>query len=110
MNIAYKLTTCNLQSVIAIRNQIQYSIGEWIKPEFGKIFVFDTEYNARMFGNFNHRLFKCEVENPVKIEKICAYDFDRDYKKFWRTNLVDHYGYPPTGSYVCNAIRLIEEL
>lgn len=64
VSLCYKVCSKKYYSVFSPKQyEIKYELQEWIKPQFGKIFVFDSLDNAKKLVNsFNHIFIQ-----PVKI-------------------------------------------
>lgn len=130
----YKVVNRTLDGLFSANSfyQIEYKIGEWTKPEFGKLFIFDDIERAKKFIKDElhdyfciYPIFSCEVKNPTEYrEKICilgryylidgAIEFSSKESKesienFW--NGKDSITRTcPLGTFVCDELKLIEEI
>jgi len=80
----YKLLRLGLQSSFA---HYSYKLGCWNRPEYGKLFVFDTIENAKLYWakrppDIDYVLYSCSVINPKRADRIAASALD--FCVFWR--------------------------
>ena len=77
-NSYYKVVSINkkkqLVSAITRDYYIHYKFKKWVKPDIGKIFIFDTLKNAKKFLELNFdkpwRIYKCYAKNVGPIEQV----------------------------------------
>lgn len=117
-SVMYKVLSVNgyiYESAFNISDyRIRYAKGEWARPVFGKLFVFDTLENAINWmkkDKWGNVIFECEVENPTPINELipsfsflirCFWeDLDR-IKKTYRGDLKS----APIGSIWCDAVKI----
>lgn len=99
-------------------SRIHYKINEWITPDIGKIFIFDTLKNAIEFhyGFDNEKIYKCVVKNPTKAEyylnnsNSSIEDFWKNYNKPTELAKINGVAEPPKGTIYCDAVKLLEEV
>lgn len=96
-----------------------YPVEEWIKPKFGKIFVFLEVENALNFipaqhiSDIKYVLYECEVINPLLMSYSALHQ--EDYRSFWDIMIggyvktIELMTTPPY-TYVCDAIILTRRI
>jgi len=90
---------------------LKYGIGLWVKPEFGKLFVFDTIENARAslprWRKKEFLIYGCSVRGEVKRFYGKVPQCRIDYKKFWAGNWDGCEGLRvPSGTLLVDEIKL----
>lgn len=112
---AYKIclyTGHKLFSLTSTEYCIDYYLGEWAKPQIGKLFVFQSiEYVQIFFESLqlsNFKVFECEIKNPSKIKYAAK---SGDIGKFWENDLneIDLY-WVPRGTLVVDEVKLLKEV
>ena len=89
--------------------RIQYKIGEWIEPKVGKIFVTTDKFLNEP------RCFVVEVRNPIRVRKILSIwagfgPSVTEIENYWKDPLNHYHGYVQDDTYICEAVRLINEI
>lgn len=88
---------------------IEYKIGEIVKPEFGRLFVFDSIDNVLRFTKMEPDLFLWEVECDILIpQTLISYRMSKsNMKNFWldKTDYLTT-NVAPFGSHTCNWLKL----
>jgi len=88
---------------------LQYKINKWVKPEYGKLFVFDTIENAKEFlSEYRFRtyhIYRCKVKGYVEPFLMLRTQNGLDYVKAWACEL-DTKIPAPKGTWVCDAVKL----
>jgi len=106
----FKVTRHDNASINRFGERVYYEIGEWVKPRFGKLFVFDTIENTQNFihdwGGF--RLYRCEALNAERLNTMCLPIMWDRFEKFWKGQAVKYS--TPTGTYGCDAVKLVERV
>lgn len=106
---------------------VNYKLNKWTYPEFknSKLFIFKKIKNVKRWLKFfryndSSKIYKCEVKNPT-IKRILLSPNFRDLEisiksglmlRFWgRKKLwASERRRVPRGTYVCDAVKLIEEV
>jgi len=106
----YKVVSKNLRSVIV--GSIDYKIGLWVKPKYGKLFVFKHLKDAKRFRAGGSRIFKCQVTNPEPKARIISWACSSLFRDFWAGNelFYDYLRPAPQGTYVCDSVKLEYEV
>lgn len=92
------------------KTTIEYKIGEWVKPNFGKLFVFSELSSAVAFSlkRFSKTaIFKCEVKNPEIAEEMCYYS--NEIRDYWRGFSVPTVK-PPKNTVFVDEVKLTERV
>lgn len=118
----YKVLSTRTGKLTSVNSwhKITYEIGKWIEPQEGKLFIFKDIESARYFlENENDglytRIYSCEAKNvqpaptmilrPMKIRALLSV--------FWNNTINDsdmNLRHVPSGSLVCDSLRLIESI
>lgn len=111
----YKVVGKNLSSLNQGFNKVQYARNVTSYPKIGKLFVFKNIEDAESFVvlEYWYKIFKCEVTNPHGIKRISSYPSQDAI--FWKQKAQKkHIDVPtmkaPKGTYVCDSVKLIEEM
>lgn len=111
----FKVTDGNLQSTGTYK--IQYRIGKWVKPQFGKLFVFKCINSARNFANSSsywnepRKIFECGCKKVEEIHEIPFITIDyRQYIDFWNGLRNIPLPSPPKGTMICNQVKLVRRV
>jgi hypothetical protein len=113
-----QLVSCCHRGTVDENYVVKYRKKEWTIPAIknSKLFVFNNRKTARIFTKDqknwveqNTKIYKCEIQNPTKLEKIVI-SFS-DINKFWN----EHNPYIATkpvlpGTIVCDAIKIIKRI
>lgn len=112
----YKITTRDNRSLIERVWTVQYSMEHWVRPNFGKLFVFDSLTNVLKYhipclvGQVLFPIWKCEVKDPEILAVMS--NFLSSHKRFWKSfpNFTeDNYVKDtPDGTIGASAVRLLE--
>lgn len=96
---------------------IQYIPGEIVKPEFGKLFVFDNLQTALCWADSECESVwrvECDVLQPPNV--ICTLRSKESLIRFWKDleNNVPFsglaYTFAPNGTKLCNQLVMIEKI
>jgi len=112
MDCFYKVVSQDLKS--AIIKLVDYKIGLWVEPEFGKLFVFNNLVAARSFAVNNgndKRIFYCSVKNPKFASLASCFYSKEELIDFWNSNpLFVQTRFVPDGTRLCDAVKLEHEV
>lgn len=108
-SFAYKCLSETNQSINGFVT-IQYSFGRIIKPEVGKLFVFNTLNNAKKY--YDTKIYLCSVKNAYECARsiLNIYHISTDsVKEYWKNERYDFYAtLPPNGTMLCDELVLLE--
>lgn len=83
--------------------------GEWIQPEFGKLFVFSDLFIA---ASFNHchkwEVWQVATENAIPNERCCGFYDQYSFREYWKGNVKSEPGFPKT--MICDKLKLVAKL
>jgi len=117
--IYYKVvrSTGVLVSAIVTNRCMQiYKPGEWIEAEVGCLFIFKTLGQAIAWCGHSevHEVWRCKAKNARPIKIIVAYWSAADrFRLFWKRRRKidkDLRHKPPTGTYIADAVKLVEKI
>lgn len=92
---------------------VEYIENEWVKPNIGKLFAFNSFDSALHFytadgdAEEQYEIWECEVENPIEANYISW--LWANLESFWsgdKRNIVP----APKGTMNCDAIKLIRKV
>jgi hypothetical protein len=102
----YKVTQSNLMS--ARCGMVQYVLGEWVSPAFGRLMVFDSLDSAKKFAQIWEKIFECECED-VQPQPTLALRSDQ-LAEFWLGRVEAEVMEAPLGTLSCTKVRLVRQV
>lgn len=93
---------------------VEYKVGAWVKPPFGKLLVFDDLYRALIFAtSIDLRVYECGVRYPRPLTRLswwqqsCAV-----LEQFWKRPMIPEIIRMeiPSGSVAVSAVKLLREI
>ena len=111
----YKLLSITNNKLVSFNGYgLEYKIGEWTYPKFGKLFVFNGLYQAKQWCGYQNVIYKCEIiGEPEKPKFICNINMcsNNNIKEFWENGSYKvSQKSIPIGTYLLDAVKITEEV
>lgn len=93
--------------------EIEYKLGEFVKPKIGKLFVFYLLEHAKRFRSFmDYEIYTCECINPRYHPLPVLCNDEIYFDAFWNSNYIEynHIMFPPDYYYCADEVKLIEKV